>query len=113
MKIILLPAYWSHFSLFIFLISNSSFPITLTGTESSLVLKFDSGLESHKAYVRRKAANQFAVEHFAGQVVYTAYDFLDKNRDALPTEVSICLYYESSNVPIENNKASYFINHLW
>lgn len=41
-----------------------------------------------KYYIRPKSdANCFAIHHFAGRVVYQAENFLEKNRNFLPTEV--------------------------
>lgn len=41
-----------------------------------------------KHYIRPKSdANCFAIHHFAGRVVYQAENFLEKNRNFLPTEV--------------------------
>jgi myosin-5 len=36
---------------------------------------------------KQKAAFQFSIRHYAGEVVYTTDGFIDKNRDAIHQEV--------------------------
>lgn len=56
-------------------------------TDRSLTEKFHNNVKS-KYYVRPKSdAICFAVQHFAGRVVYQADGFLEKNRSFLPAEV--------------------------
>ncbi|XP_053612596.1 myosin-IIIb-like isoform X2 [Plodia interpunctella] len=56
-------------------------------TDRSLIEKFHNNVKS-KYYVRPKSdAVCFAIQHFAGRVVYQAAGFLDKNRNFLPPEV--------------------------
>lgn len=56
-------------------------------TDKTMVEKFHNNIKS-KFYQRPKSdAVCFAVHHYAGRVVYTAENFLEKNRNYLPTEV--------------------------
>ncbi|XP_049784574.1 myosin-IIIb-like [Schistocerca cancellata] len=56
-------------------------------TDKSLIDKFHSNIKS-KHYIRPKSnALCFAVQHYAGRVIYQAEGFLDKNRNFLPPEV--------------------------
>lgn len=56
-------------------------------TDKSMVEKFHNNIKS-KFYQRPKSdATCFAVHHYAGRVVYQADNFLEKNRNYLPTEV--------------------------
>lgn len=55
--------------------------------DKSLIEKFHNNVKS-KYYIRPKSdAICFAIQHFAGRVVYHADGFLDKNRNFLPAEV--------------------------
>ncbi|XP_046661581.1 myosin-IIIb-like isoform X2 [Homalodisca vitripennis] len=56
-------------------------------TDRSLIEKFHANVKS-KLYIRPKSnALCFAIQHFAGRVVYQAEGFLDKNRHFLAPEV--------------------------
>ncbi|KAF2354823.1 Myosin head motor domain [Trinorchestia longiramus] len=54
---------------------------------SSLTEKFHNNIRS-KFYMRPKGhAPEFAIQHFAGKVTYNVSNFLEKNKNFLPTEV--------------------------
>lgn len=56
-------------------------------SDKSLIEKFHNNVKS-KYYIRPKSdAVCFAIQHFAGRVIYQADGFLEKNRNFLPSEV--------------------------
>lgn len=62
----------------------SHFP---SATDQTLIEKFHSNIKS-KYYVRPKSnALQFTIWHHAGKVTYDAHNFVDKNRNFLPSEI--------------------------
>ncbi|KAA0189970.1 hypothetical protein HAZT_HAZT003315, partial [Hyalella azteca] len=72
---------------------------------SSLTEKFHSNIRS-KFYIRPKStAPEFTIQHFAGKVTYEVKNFLDKNKNFLPTEV-IHLLRQSSHEVIRRGLAS-------
>ncbi|KAK8720309.1 hypothetical protein OTU49_013424, partial [Cherax quadricarinatus] len=67
-------------------------------TDQSLVEKFHSNITSQH-YVRPKAQGlEFNIRHFAGKVTYDTYQFLEKNKNFLPTEVIQLLRQSSHDV---------------
>ncbi|KAK4296506.1 hypothetical protein Pmani_030996 [Petrolisthes manimaculis] len=65
-------------------------------TDQSLVEKFHSNIKS-PYYIKPKAQGlDFTVRHFAGKVSYETNQFLEKNKNFLPTEV-IQLFRQSSH----------------
>ncbi|XP_018026744.1 myosin-IIIb [Hyalella azteca] len=65
---------------------------------SSLTEKFHSNIRS-KFYIRPKStAPEFTIQHFAGKVTYEVKNFLDKNKNFLPTEVIHLLRQSSHEV---------------
>ncbi|XP_063883342.1 myosin-IIIb-like isoform X3 [Scylla paramamosain] len=65
-------------------------------TDQSLVDKFHDNIKS-QYYIKPKAQGlDFTVRHFAGKVAYDGHQFLEKNRNFLPTEV-IQLFRQSSH----------------
>ncbi|KAL0279116.1 UNVERIFIED_CONTAM: hypothetical protein PYX00_000736 [Menopon gallinae] len=56
-------------------------------TDASLIDKFHANIKS-KYYIRPKSnALCFAIQHYAGRVIYKADGFLEKNRNFLPPEI--------------------------
>ncbi|XP_071101472.1 myosin-IIIb-like isoform X1 [Haliotis cracherodii] len=73
----------------------SNFP---KSTDQTLVEKFHQNINS-PYYTRPKADNlKFAIEHYAGKVMYDASGFLEKNRDRLPVEIVDILRQSSNSV---------------
>ncbi|XP_050729022.1 myosin-IIIb-like isoform X4 [Eriocheir sinensis] len=65
-------------------------------TDQSLVDKFHNNIKS-QYYIKPKAQGlDFTVRHFAGKVMYDTHQFLEKNKNFLPTEV-IQLFRQSSH----------------
>ena len=63
----------------------SNFP---KATDKSLLEKLSSNHIKHPYYVKPKLSDRsFAVKHYAGTVIYTIHNFLDKNRDSLRQEL--------------------------
>ena len=62
-------------------------------TAQSLVQKFNEHAAKNKHYVQSKQQSrpEFAIDHYAGKVMYSAETFLDKNRDALCDALMACL----------------------
>lgn len=47
----------------------------------------DSIGNRNSPYVKRQSSHEFTVAHYTGKILYTARDFIEKNRDFLPPEM--------------------------
>lgn len=57
-------------------------------TDTTFLEKLHNNHAKNPRYIKPKMANKdFGIEHFAGQVLYTTTNFLDKNRDSLADSV--------------------------
>ena len=63
------------------------------GSEDKLMVKlnaaFDENASTRSNYYgrNRKTPKDFTIKHFAGDVIYTVTDFMEKNKDALATKI--------------------------
>lgn len=55
-----------------------------TSTPNSLVEKLSGTHKDHPSFAASQTQGQFGIKHYAGDVVYSAQGFLEKNRDLLP-----------------------------
>ncbi|XP_059913806.1 unconventional myosin-VIIa-like isoform X2 [Gadus macrocephalus] len=64
----------------------SQFP---KGTDSTMLYKMNQQHKENKGYVSSKNEHdsQFGIKHFAGQVFYDSNGFLEKNRDAISSNI--------------------------
>lgn len=75
---------------------------------TALVDKFREQLNSFDCYIPAiGSAPEFTIVHYAGEVLYQANDFVEKNRDALQDDVIVCLQ-DSSEVAV----AEMFVNQV-
>ncbi|XP_069183192.1 myosin-IIIb [Procambarus clarkii] len=73
----------------------SRFP---NASDQSLVEKFHNNIKSHH-YIKPKAQGlEFTIRHFAGKVEYDTHQFLEKNKNFLPTEVIQILRQSSHDI---------------
>ncbi len=58
-------------------------------TDANIVENFNNEFSKSQYYTasKRKDLN-FSINHYAGNVTYTALNFLEKNRDSLPVRVA-------------------------
>ncbi|KAJ3333456.1 cytochrome c oxidase subunit 1 [Blyttiomyces sp. JEL0837] len=73
------------------------------GSDESFLSKLIQQNEKHKYFVKPKTAKGgfFGVKHYAGEVLYTVTDFLDKNKDAVQEEL-LDVIQGSTNAFISN-----------
>ena len=89
-----LGAFQDKLSLMSLLDDESSFP---SATDDTLVNKFHQRHAANPAYEKfQRNASAFAVNHYAGQVVYTSKGFLEKNSDVLNDTV-LDLFIQTAN----------------
>lgn len=74
--------------LFALLDEESRFP---KGTDATFVEKLKVNLSSDGSFGAVPGRYSFAINHYAGTVVYNAENFLEKNRDLLPNEITSLL----------------------
>ncbi|XP_077994615.1 myosin-IIIa-like [Glandiceps talaboti] len=89
--------------IFALLDEESKFP---QATDDTLVHKFNDRLSRHPSYTATSGVYRgavFGIRHFAGEVVYNAVGFLEKNRDSLNQNLTGCL----------KNSENPFINKLF
>ena len=68
-------------------------------TDSNLVENFNSDFSKNVYYQSSKRNDlNFAINHYAGRVVYNAESFLEKNRDSLPYRVTELLRNSSNEI---------------
>eukprot|EP00079_Xenopus_tropicalis_P020099 XP_012810650.1 PREDICTED: myosin-IIIb-like [Xenopus tropicalis] len=66
-----------------------SFLLTFQATDVSFVEKLNSTYRESPLYERGRGFEPgFAIHHYAGKIKYSAAGFLEKNRDALPTNIN-------------------------
>ncbi|KAL3836174.1 hypothetical protein ACJMK2_021616 [Sinanodonta woodiana] len=62
------------------------------GTDESFVRQLNTSYGQSKFYTQSKSNQpEFTISHFAGQVMYTATGFIEKNRDLLNKELKECM----------------------
>eukprot|EP00049_Salpingoeca_infusionum_P017711 m.354083 g.354083 ORF g.354083 m.354083 type:complete len:962 (-) comp16916_c0_seq1:372-3257(-) len=62
------------------------------GSDRSMVDKFHQNLHGKQGYEKPRGNDLlFTINHYAGRVTYQAANFLDKNRDTLPIDVTAAL----------------------
>ncbi|XP_058405723.1 unconventional myosin-VIIb [Diceros bicornis minor] len=68
------------------------------GTDTTMLQKLNSVHANNKAFLQPRNIHdaRFGIAHFAGEVYYQAEGFLEKNRDALSTDI-LALVYSSEN----------------
>lgn len=92
----LIEVFMGPLGLFALLDEESKFP---RASDGSLVEKFSSHWKNSDRYVRSRANDlTFAINHYAGKVVYNARGFLEKNRDNLSLNIIECL--KNSNIEV-------------
>ncbi|KAL3836166.1 hypothetical protein ACJMK2_021608 [Sinanodonta woodiana] len=70
----------------------------LFGTDESFVNLLNTNFGSSEFYTKTKSRQpEFTIKHFAGQVLYTADGFIEKNRDQLNKELKDCLKQSSDD----------------
>lgn len=85
----LIEVFMGPLGLFALLDEESKFP---KATDISLINKFHSNFTFTQRYVRSKGNDvSFAINHYAGRVVYNANGFLEKNRDNLSSNLVDCM----------------------
>lgn len=63
----------------------SNFP---KASDTTMIQKFHDAFKGHKDYKRPRGNEEiFTLSHYAGQVTYEGYGFLEKNRDTLAVDV--------------------------
>lgn len=63
----------------------SNFP---KASDTTMILKFHEAFKGHKDYKRPKGNEEiFTLSHYAGNVTYEGFGFLEKNRDTLAVDV--------------------------
>lgn len=72
------------------------------GTDATLLAKLHTEFAEHSRYIRgddrRRWPIEFGVRHYAGPVVYTIENFLEKNKDTQPDALMELL--RNSNIPL-------------
>ena len=59
--------------------------VATQGTDMSFVDKLNMKFDRDPNYVKSKQTDgTFTIAHYAGRVTYTAFEWLDKNRDTMP-----------------------------
>ena len=56
----------------------------LTGSDTALMNKLRTTLEDNARFEARPAEDEFAIKHYAGDIVYRSTGMISKNRDPLP-----------------------------
>ncbi|KAF7990235.1 hypothetical protein HCN44_000040 [Aphidius gifuensis] len=68
------------------------------GSDKTMIEKFHNNIKS-KCYIKPKSdATCFAINHYAGRIVYQADGFLDKNRNFIPPEIINLLRQSQSDM---------------
>jgi myosin heavy subunit len=68
-------------------------------TDSSLIENFNKEFTKNQYFLPSKRNDlNFTINHYAGKVIYTGENFLEKNRDSLPYRVSELLRNSSNEI---------------
>jgi myosin heavy subunit len=68
-------------------------------TDANLVDNFNAEFSKNVYYQSSKRSDlNFAINHYAGRVIYNAENFLEKNRDSLPHRVAELLRNSSNEI---------------
>lgn len=68
-------------------------------TDASLIENFNKEFSKNAYYTPSKRNDiNFTINHYAGRVMYTSENFLEKNRDSLPFRVSELLRNSSNEI---------------
>jgi len=85
----IIEVFMGPLGLFALLDEESKFP---RATDCSLIQKFHSNFKYTQRYVRSRGNDaSFAINHYAGRVMYNADGFLEKNRDNLSSNLIDCM----------------------
>ncbi|KAK0070267.1 myosin-IIIb [Biomphalaria pfeifferi] len=68
------------------------------GTDQSFVNKLTQVMEGNENFIKSQQTNKpvFSINHYAGNVVYTCTNWLEKNRDTLPEDITTLLRSSSN-----------------
>lgn len=87
------------------------------GTDDKFVRHLYTRCEKHNRFEAapgQQASSKFSIEHYAGPVEYSTYDWIEKNKDQLPAASAELL--QSSNFSLlkelQVSQTSFFINIL-
>jgi myosin heavy subunit len=68
-------------------------------TDASLIDNFNKEFSKNAYYISSKRNDMnFTINHYAGRVMYTSENFLEKNRDSLPFRVAELLRNSSNEI---------------
>ena len=78
-------------------------------TDYTIIENFNNEFSKNSYYTANKRKDlEFSINHYAGSVIYSAENFLEKNRDSLPLRVVELLKCSKNDLISEIFEGSYF-----